>query len=112
MAEYPINKGVDSKVEFQGLTSQYLFLFVGGLGGVFLAFVILFMAGVPQVACILFALTAGGLLTWATFSLNRRYGPNGLMKLMASRQHPRRIIHRRNIRHLLNFKKRSLCAEH
>ncbi len=41
MAEYQINKGVDSKVEFQGLTSQYLFLFVGGLGGVFLAFVIL-----------------------------------------------------------------------
>ncbi|MCM1301516.1 MAG: DUF4133 domain-containing protein [Bacteroides cellulosilyticus] len=111
MAEYPINKGVDSKVEFQGLTSQYLFLFVGGLGGVFLAFVIL-LAGVPQVACILFALMAGGLLIWATFSLNRRYGPNGLMKLMASQQHPRRIIHRRNVRYLLNFKKRSLCAEH
>ena len=111
MAEYIINKGVDSKVEFQGLTSQYLFLFVGGLGAVFLAFVILFMAGVSQVACILFALVAGVLLTWGTSSLNRRYGPNGLMKLLASRRHPRRIIHRRSIRNLLKFKKRLLCEE-
>lgn len=41
MEEYQINKGVGRQVEFQGLTAQYLFIFVGGLGGVFLAFVVL-----------------------------------------------------------------------
>ena len=41
MAEYQINKGVGRQVEFKGLTAQYLFLFVGGLAGVFLLFVIM-----------------------------------------------------------------------
>ena len=106
MAEYPINKGADGRVEFQGLTSHYLFIFVGGLLGVFLLFVLLFMGGVPQGICITVSVTAGCSLVWATFRLSRRYGPNGLMKLLAARQHPRRIIHRRSIRRLLNLKKR------
>lgn len=101
MEEYQINKGVGRQAEFQGLTAQYLFIFVGGLGGVFLAFVVLFMAGVPEGACILFAVAAASLIVWGTFYLNRRYGQHGLMKRMASRQHPRRIIHRRAIRRLL-----------
>ena len=95
MAEYQVNKGADGRVEFQGLTSHYLFIFVGGLLGIFLLFVLMFMGGVPQGICIA-----------ATFRLSRRYGPNGLMKLLAARQHPRRIIHRRSIRRLLNLKKR------
>ena len=28
-------------------------------------------------------------------------GPHGLMKRLAARRHPRRIIHRRSIRHLI-----------
>ena len=106
MAEYPINKGADGRVELQGLTSHYLFIFVGGLLGVFLLFVLLFMGGVPQGICIDVAVAAGCSLVWATFRLSRRYGPNGLMKLLAARLHPRRIIHRRSIRRLLNLKKR------
>lgn len=101
MTEYQINKGVGRQVEIQGLTAQYLFLFVAGLGGVFLLFVVLFMAGVPQLYCILIALVAATAIVWSTFTLSRRYGPYGLMKRMASRRHPRRILHRRAIIRLL-----------
>ena len=98
MAQYTIHKGVDRQVEFQGLTSHYLILFVAGLPGIFLLFVILYAGGVPQGICILFAVAGGSGLT---FYLNRRFGPHGLMKLLALRQHPRRIIHRRSVRRLL-----------
>ena len=69
--------------------------------GIFLLFVILYAGGVPQGICILFAVAGGSGLTWATFYLNRRFGPHGLMKLLALRQHPRRIIHRRSVHRLL-----------
>ena len=102
MAEYQINKGVGRQVEFKGLTAQYLFLFVGGLVGVFLLFVVIYMSGVSQTACILFAIFAGTGIVWGTFYLNRTFGPHGLMKLRASKRHPRRIIHRRAVRHLIS----------
>lgn len=102
MAEYRINKGVGRQVEFKGLTSQYLFLFVGGLVGVFLLFVVMYLSGMPQTACILFAVVAGTGIVWRTFRLNRTYGPHGLMKLRASKRHPCRIIHRRSIRRLIS----------
>ena len=101
MAEYQINKGVGRQVEFKGLTAQYLFLFVGGLVGLFLIFVVMYMSGVSQTACILFAIFAGTGIVWGTFCLNRIFGPHGLMKLWASKRHPRRILHRRAVRYLL-----------
>lgn len=104
MSEYQINKGVGRQVEFQGLTAQYLFIFVGGMGAVFLLFVMLFMAGVPQGICIVISFLCAVLISWGTFYLNRRYGVHGLMKVIASRQYPRRIIHRRAIRRLLKTK--------
>lgn len=102
MAEYRINKGVGRQVEFKGLTAQYLFLFVGGLAGVFLLFVVMYMSGVSQTVCILFAIIAGTGLVWGTFYLNRTFGPHGLMKLRVSKRHPRRIIHRRAVRQLIS----------
>lgn len=101
MAEYRINKGVGRQVEFKGLTAQYLFLFVGGLVGVFLLFVVMYMSGVSQTACILLTAVAGAGLVWGTFYLNRTFGPHGQMKLRASKRHPRRIIHHRSIRRLI-----------
>ena len=105
MAEYQVNKGVGSQVEFQGLTAQYLVLFVAGLLGVFVCFAGMYMSGVPQGLRILFALTAGLAVTGGTFYLNRRFGPHGLQKLMASRRHPRRIVHRRAVGRLLRFRR-------
>lgn len=82
MGEYQINKGVGRQVEFQGLTAQYLVLFVAGLLGVFVCFAGMYMSGIPQGFCILFALAAGLGVTGCTFYLSRRFGSHGLQKLM------------------------------
>ena len=90
--EYGINKGIGKSVEFRGLKAQYLFLFAGGLLAVFVVFVVLYMAGVDQWVCIAFGVVTASALVWATFRLNARYGEFGLMKLLASRQHPRYLV--------------------
>ena len=93
--EYMINKGIGKSVEFQGLKSQYLFIFAGGLLAVFIIFVVMFMAGVSQWVCIGFGLVAASVLVWLIFFLNARYGEHGLMKLFARRQHPRYLLNRK-----------------
>ena len=80
---FEINKGIGRNVEFKGLESQYLFVFVAGLLAVFVVFVILYMAGVNQWVCIGFGVTAATLLVWLTFRLNAKYGTHGLMKAAA-----------------------------
>jgi len=87
-------------VEFQGLKSQYLFIFAGGLLAVFIIFVMMFMAGVSQWVCIGFGLVAASVLVWLTFSLNAHYGEHGLMKLFARRQHPRYMLNRKATKRL------------
>lgn len=104
METYPINKGIGRSVEFQGLKSQYLFIFAGGLLALFVLFVILYMAGVNQWICIGFGGIAASVLVWQTFSLNKRYGEHGLMKRSALHSHPRYLINRRPIPRLLRHK--------
>ncbi|MBF0647421.1 DUF4133 domain-containing protein [Dysgonomonas sp. GY75] len=94
MAEYSINKGIGKPAEFKGLKAQYLFIFAGGLLGVFILFVILYMAGVGQWICIGLGVTLALMLVWLTFRLNDKYGQHGLMKLLAGKSHPRYIISR------------------
>ena len=95
--EYPVNRGIGRSAEFQGLKSQYLFIFAGGLLGVFVVVVIMFMAGVNQLVCILFGVKAASFLVYGTFYMNKKYGEHGLMKTQAKRNHPRYVINRRNI---------------
>ena len=104
MAEFPINRGIGHSAEFQGLKSQYLFIFAGGLPGLFVVFVALFMAGVNQWACILFGVIAGSILVYGTFHLNSRYGEHGLMKQLARRNHPRYVINRRTVSRLFQLR--------
>lgn len=104
METYPINKGIGRSVEFQGLKSQYLFIFAGGLLALFVLFVILYMAGVNQWICIGFGGISASVLVWQTFSLNRRYGEHGLMKRSALHSHPRYLINRRRIPSLFRHK--------
>lgn len=101
MADLEINKGVGRDVEFKGLRAQYLFIFAGGLLAVFVVFVIMYMAGIGQWVCILFGVVAATVIVWLTFSLNKRYGSHGLMKLLAAREHPRRILSRKRIIRLI-----------
>ena len=106
METYPINKGIGRSVEFQGLKSQYLFIFAGGLLALFVLFVILYMVGVNQWICIGFAGTSASILVWQTFSLNKKYGEHGLMKRSALYSHPRYLINRRRITRLFKRKRK------
>ena len=105
MSEYSVNKGIGKPAEFKGLKSQYLFIFAGGLLGLFVVFVVMYMAGVSQWICIGFGVISALVLVYGTFYLNGKYGEHGLMKLQARRNHPRYVINRRNIPRLFTRKK-------
>ena len=106
MAEFSINRGIGKSVEFKGLKSQYLFIFVGGLLALFILFVIMYMVGINQWFCIGFGLVAASVLVWQTFALNAKYSEHGLMKVQARSSHPRYIISRRKIPKLFKKKKK------
>ena len=100
---YEINKGVGRTVEFKGLKAQYLFIFAGGLLGIFVLVVVLYMTGVSQFICLTLGTIGATIIVWQTFSLNKKYGEHGLMKTGARRNHPRYLINRKPVSSL--FKK-------
>ena len=102
MAQYTVNKGIGRSPEFKGLKSRYLFIFAGGLLALFVIFVVMHMADTDQWVCIGFGTVSASALVWGTFRLNARYGEHGLMKLQASRNHPRHIISRKDFRRLFS----------
>jgi hypothetical protein len=97
MHTYHINKGIGRTVEFKGLKAQYLFIFAGGLLGLLVLVMIMYMAGVNTYTCLSVGGTTSTVLIWQTFSLNRKYGEHGLMKLGAKKKHPQYIISRKFI---------------
>ena len=105
MADYHVNKGIGRSVEFKGLKAQYLFIFGGGLLALFVLFVILYMIGIDQWICIGFGVVSASVLVWQTFALNARYGEHGLMKLGATKSHPRYLLNRRRISRLIKKRK-------
>lgn len=105
MSEYQINKGIGRSVEYKGLKAQYLFIFAGGLLAMFVVFVIMYIVGISQWFCIGFGVIVTSILVWLTFHLNAKYGAHGLMKLSASKYHPRYIINRLRITRLIKGRK-------
>lgn len=101
MNSYNINKGIGRTVEFKGLKAQYLFIFAGGLLGTLIFVMILYMAGVNSYICLLLGVGGASLIIWQTFSLNKKYGEHGLMKVGAKKRHPRYIICRKPIQRYL-----------
>ena len=109
MASWEINKGIGRTVEFKGLKAQYLFIFAGGLLGVFVMVVVLYLCGISQIVCLVIGVVGATLVVWQTFAMNRKYGQHGLMKQRAVRMHPRYLLNRRSVCHLvhsLNSKRR------
>ena len=88
-------------MEFKGLKAQYLFLFTGGLLAVFILVVVLYLCGVSQIACLAIGVVGATLMVWQTFSMNRKYGQYGLMKQGAVHMHPRYLVNRRTVFHLI-----------
>ena len=100
-AQWEINKGVGRTVEFKGLKAQYLFLFAGGLLAVFFLVVVLYLCGIDQIVCLGLGLVGATLVVWQTFAMNRKYGRYGLMKQGAIKMHPRYLLNRRTVFHLI-----------
>lgn len=100
---YNINKGIGRTVEFKGLKAQYLFIFAGGLLGTLILVMILYMAGANSYFCLFTGAGGASLIVWQTFSLNRKYGEHGLMKIAASKRHPGHIICRKPVRRYLKL---------
>lgn len=95
MSDYQLNKGVNKPVEFKGLVgSRYLFLLLGGLGGVLLGYIALHVAGVNSYLSL--PLAIGGGFGWVTrvFALSAKYGEHGAMKQQAKKRQPARIVNR------------------
>ncbi|MBA4153707.1 DUF4133 domain-containing protein [Flavobacterium sp.] len=105
MVSYNINKGIGRTVEFKGLKSQYLFIFAGGLLGILILIMILYMAGVNSYICLFLGAGGGSLIIWQTFSLNKKYGEHGLMKIGAKKRHPQYILCRKSIRRYVQLSK-------
>lgn len=97
MNSFHINKGIGRTVEFHGLKAQYLFIFAGGLLGILILVMVLYMAGMNSYFCIGAGAVGASLIVWQTFSLNKKYGQHGLMKLSARKRHPKYIICRKAI---------------
>ena len=53
MNTYHINKGIGRTVEFKGLKAQYLFIFAGGLLGILVCVMVMYMAGVNTYLCLI-----------------------------------------------------------
>lgn len=85
------------------LKAQYLFIFAGGLLGTLILVMILYMAGVNSYICLFLGAGGASLIIWQTFSLNRKYGEHGLMKVGARKRHPRYIICRKPVHRYLKF---------
>ncbi|MCK0125268.1 DUF4133 domain-containing protein [Gelidibacter sp. F2691] len=107
MNTYNINKGIGRTVEFRGLKAQYLFIFAGGLLATLILVMILYMAGVNSYICLFLGSGGASLIVWQTFSLNRKYGEHGLMKIAANKRHPRYIICRKSVHRYLKFTRKS-----
>ena len=75
MSKYNINKGIGRTVEFKGLKAQYLFIFAGGLLGMLVLVMILYMAGVSSYVCLFIGVGGGSLIavsyTHLTLPTNR-----------------------------------------
>lgn len=107
--KYNINKGIGRTVEFRGLKAQYLFIFAGGLLGMLILVMIMYMIGVNSFICLVLGTGSASIIVWKTFSLNSKYGTHGLMKIAAKKRHPRYIICRKPVqRYLKNTTKQTV----
>ena len=100
---YNINKGIGRTMEFKGLKAQNQQNIAGGLLGTLILVMILYMAGVNSYICLFLGAGGASLIVWQTFSLNRKYGEHGLMKIAANKRHPRYIICRKPVNRYLKF---------
>jgi hypothetical protein len=89
---YVINKGIGKPIVFRGLKGQWISWLCSGLLILLLLFALCYIAGAPLIICLLFISMAGALLFYLVYKYNSKYGEHGLMKQMAHRVTPKRIL--------------------
>jgi hypothetical protein len=89
---YQINKGVGKPIVFKGLKGQWIGWLGGGLLMLLLLFALCYIAGAALIVCVAFIVLAGALLFYVVYKYNVKYGEHGLMKEMAARVTPKRIV--------------------
>src|SRR5690606_37490055 len=82
-------------------------IFAGGLLGVLILVMVMYMAGVNSYVCLFIGAGGASLIVWQTFALNGKYGEYGLMKVGAKKRHPKYIICRRPVHRHLKFTSKS-----
>jgi hypothetical protein len=91
MALYQINKGINKPLEFKGLKAQYIGYLAVGLVLLLIVFAIMYILGVPVIACIFIISILGSALFYQVFRLSHKYGEYGLMKKAAKRYLPKHL---------------------
>jgi len=78
-------------MEFKGLHAQYIIFLAGGILGLLILLMVVFIIGLDGWFCLLLAAGLGSGLVTKIYQLNRRHGTFGLMKKRASKKLPVRI---------------------
>lgn len=88
VSTYTINKGINAPIEFKGLKGQWIYWLGGGLAGILLLFVVLYLCGVNTFICLGIAAGLGAwLFTWV-YKSSALHGQHGMMKKTARRMLP------------------------
>ena len=94
MTDLLINKGINKPIEFKGLKAQYIGYLAAGLLVLLILFAVMYVLGVPVIACVIITVVLGSGLFVTLFRYSHRYGAHGLMKATAWRQVPHAIVFR------------------
>lgn len=94
IAVYKVNKGINQSIEFKGLKAQYIWYLGGGLLVLLIVFAILYIIGISPWVCLGLVAISGPLLVVQIYKASRKYGQYGLMKALARRRLPSRVVFR------------------
>jgi uncharacterized integral membrane protein len=89
---YQVNKGVGKPIVFKGLKGKWITWLCVGLLMLLLLFALCYIAGAPLIFCVALVATGGVALFYFVYKYNNKYGEHGLMKKMAARVTPKRIV--------------------
>jgi hypothetical protein len=107
---YKINKGINKPIEFKGLKAQYIWWLGAGFLIMLAFFALLYFIGVNTYLCVAIVLVLGAVMVIVIYRVSDTYGEHGLLKKLAKRNMPDRIIcrSRKTFGKLLNGDRRSL----
>lgn len=86
---YPIQKGLQKNLEFKGLQAPYLWYALLGIFFLMILFALLHLCGMNSYGCVLLTLGLGVWWIKTLFAWNAKYGPFGMMKLLAQKRIPK-----------------------